>query len=58
MTLSNRRKVPPYMSSPATTWSPALSSCITVVVAARPEPNARPKDERPLSSAATARSSA
>ena len=35
-------KIPPYKSSMATTWSPALSICVIAVVAPSPEENSKP----------------
>src|SRR6478609_4499463 len=43
ITLSNRRKVPPYTSSPEITWSPGFNACKSVVAAAQPLENAKPR---------------
>ena len=55
-TRSNRRNVPPYRSSLATTCAPASSSSSTVEIAARPDANAHAV--APLSRSATQRSNA
>ena len=53
-TRSNRRNVPPYRSSLATTCAPASTSSSTVEIAARPDANAHAV--APLSRSATQRS--
>ncbi len=37
--------LPPYKSSMATMWSPALSRCVNAVVAPSPDENNRPEEE-------------
>ena len=55
-TLSKNRKVPPYVLSLTTTWSPLLRSVAIAPIAAMPEAKAKPA--APLSMAAMLRSSA
>jgi hypothetical protein len=47
-TLLKKRLVPPYTSSIVITWSPGLSKCKIVVVAADPDENANPKHNKKM----------